>query len=341
MECSHIVNPMLRPVTCVRPVLQLHLMGMPGAVSLPFLADPTLVALGGAQRFLAALDDTGLEIVLWEGYRSYDTQSYLYRRELAAMRQEAPGASESELHDSVEQRVENPHGVFVHGTGGAVAVTLSLQGLLLDMGSRYGDRSERSRRDYFAEHPPDTPSDRRASYYRRQLRAAMEKAGFVSCGKEWWHFELGTARWALEKGRAVQLDRVLASPSPEGPSARPPIVPDRYSSWRSGVSRPFLSVSEGMQALRSEPPGHYYARVSHPGADALAGFLNREIFGGSSAILCSSGLSACLHTVAAVMGPGKTLLYADDIYYQCKAFFRRKADQLGWTFPRTTPPLAA
>ena len=314
-------------------------MGLPGAIALPFLAEPTLSALARANQYLAAAENTQLEIVLWEGYRSYETQSYLYQMQLAAVRREAPDASDSELQILVEETVENPNRTFAHGTGGALDVTLSLEGTLLDMGSHYGDRSERSRRDYFAGQSPITQADRRASYYRGHLRAAMEHAGFVSRELAWWHFEIGTAQWAREKDRSVLLDRVLAPPPLEGPAVRPPIVPDRYSAWQSGVSRPFLSVSEGALALHSEPPGHYYARVSHPGGDSLANLLNREVLGGTGAVLCSSGLSACLQTVAAVIERGRTLLYADDIYYQCKVFFRREADRFGWKPQQTKSPL--
>jgi cystathionine beta-lyase/cystathionine gamma-synthase/D-alanyl-D-alanine dipeptidase len=317
-------------------------MGLPGAVALPFLADLAVRALAEAQRHVAALaGDACLEIVLWEGYRSHETQSYLYQDQLKLVRQRNPDLCESELHALVEERVEDPDRVFAYGTGGAVAVTLSSGALLIEMGSSYGDQSDRSRRDFYAQHLPETPVDRRASYHRRLLRAAMEKAGFASDEAAWWHFELGTRLWAREKGRVALLDRVLPPPSPEGPSARPPTVPDRYPSWQSGVSRPFLSVHESAQALHSPTRGHYYARISHPGADALTCLLSREVFDSTRTILSSSGLSACIQAVVALMEPGRTLLYADDVYHQCKLAFRREAARLGWRAQQTASPLAA
>lgn len=332
----------LEPVTCVRPVLKLDLWGLPGAASLPFLAGCALKQLEQAARLVAKhRGDGALELVLWDAHRSRVTQAHLFELELDRLRAEHPNASEPQLKTMAEEVVEDPDGVFSFGTGGAVAVTLACDGAILDLGSAFGERGESAHMDFFRWRPPESQSERDAERYRTLLREAMEDADFVRSEREWWHYEFGTALWARERGRDPLLDEVVPPRWVEGPATRPPVVPVRYSTLHSGVSTPFLGVGEIHDAFAASPRGYYYARASHPGADALAAHLTREIFDGDGTELCVSGLAAALHAVRALMPDDGVLLHARDCYHDCKREFRREEQQRGWTIKQVADPLDA
>jgi cystathionine gamma-synthase len=343
MDRSSVPEVSLKPVIGIRPALQLALQGAPGAQSLPFLAEPVIERLQHAAELVAAHTEDGrAELVLWDAHRGQRTQSHLFEAQLAALRARRPELSEQELRLLTLEVVEDPDGVFSHGTGGAVAATLAIDDTMVDMGSAFGESGARARRDFYRLHPPQTPAERLADRCRRVLADSMELAGFVGSPRQWWRYEWGTARWARLGDRGeVLLGRILPVPAIEGPAARPPVVPTRYPSWQPGVARPFLSVQEGIEARSSRPRGHRYARFSHAGADALGELLTREVLGGLEAVLCVSGQSAALHAVRALLPDGGTLIHADDIYHGCKQAFRRAQRERGWQIKQVKSPIEA
>ena len=86
----------------------------------------------------------------------------------------------------------NPQRGSIHSFGMAVDVTLiDAKGREIDMGTPFDDMSERS-------HPALEESLLRSGELtraqvdnRRQLRAAMEHAGWRGISREWWHFDGG------------------------------------------------------------------------------------------------------------------------------------------------------
>jgi zinc D-Ala-D-Ala dipeptidase len=345
----------LEPVVGIRPVLQYDLQHVPGATSLPFVARPVLKQLRHAAEFIADTAREGvMELVLWDAHHTREVQHWIVERAIPDLRARYPSLSEEQVWGLAGELLGDPHDVFPHGTGGAVAVTLAVNGRIVDMGSAFGDLTERSRRDFFTKHPPETEAERSAMGYRETLHSAMTEANFWGHAELWWHYEMGTRRWALESSstttRDPQLTRVLSAPTVEGPAARPPIVPSRYSSWRAGVGHPFLDVQEGIEARSKreeseEWRGHYYARVSHPGGDALAEFLAREIFHAERVALSVSGHAASAHAVRALTAKrisstsrsGRSnghpelpkLVVTDDIYHGSMETFRK------WCYTRS------
>jgi len=80
-----------------------------------------------------------------------------------------------------------------HLTGGAVDLTLTLNGTPIAPGTGFDDTSLRAHTAHFESEPgPDR-------HVRRTLFHAMAETGFVVFSEEWWHFEYGTRRWAAVK----------------------------------------------------------------------------------------------------------------------------------------------
>ena len=89
---------------------------------------------------------------------------------------------------------DNPETPPPHVSGGAVDLTLTLDGTPIAPGTGFDDTTERAR----AAHLEDVPGPDR--HLRRALFHAMAAQGFVIYEGEWWHFEYGTRRWAAITG---------------------------------------------------------------------------------------------------------------------------------------------
>ena len=83
-----------------------------------------------------------------------------------------------------------------HLTGGAVDLTLTLDGHAIAPGAGFDDFTDRAAFDALED---VAGSDREL---RRMLYWAMQAAGFVVLDCEWWHFEHGTRRWAAITGNS-------------------------------------------------------------------------------------------------------------------------------------------
>jgi D-alanyl-D-alanine dipeptidase len=81
-----------------------------------------------------------------------------------------------------------------HLTGGTVDLTLTWQGHPLALGTPFDDFTDDARADAFERTPGRVRALRRLLYW------AMAAEEFVVIDCEWWHFELGTRRWAAITG---------------------------------------------------------------------------------------------------------------------------------------------
>ena len=323
----------LVPVTGVPTALQYDLQALPGAMAHAYVAEPVLEVL---QRAAARVRQAGhgAQLVVWDAYRTPVTQRAIfddYRSTLIAPR---PGLSPEQLHDAACAFVSDPNGVFPHGTGGAVDVTLFIDGAEAWLGTGFDDFTPRAARDFFRIQPPAESRDEEAHRNRELLRDAMETSGFVGLDSEWWHYEWGTARWAAQRVRDVLLDVVLPPAQAEGRATAARAVPDRLPVLELGVAPPFLTGRDRAEALAHMRPAHYYARASNATSGALGAVLAREIFDAEATVLLPSGLAAVIATVTALVPPGGTLMYSSDVYYECELAFRRHAAARGWTLLR-------
>ncbi len=104
----------------------------------------------------------GLQLVVWDAYRTVDTQGYL--KKLVDDERYVSGRSN-------------------HLKGLAVDVTLAdKNGKYLDMGTDFDDFTDRANSNYAKLNAVQTQN-------RKTLKEALERAGFKQWEFEWWHFD--------------------------------------------------------------------------------------------------------------------------------------------------------
>lgn len=170
--------------------------GLPGAL------ERCWVRQGVWERLQKALEllPEAYALMIFDGLRPLDVQQAIYDQFAAAVRREQPGISaealEAVLDDFVAKPVKRLERPAPHSTGGAVDLTLCLDGKPLDMGTGFDDLTAQAHTRWFEETPGAVRDHRRLLYH------VMVEAGFVSYDCEWWHYAYGEHMWAREHRRA-------------------------------------------------------------------------------------------------------------------------------------------
>lgn len=196
----------LSPLEGVVTDLQYARQALPGVPDRALLETEAAERLARAQAWLDRHGE-GHHLVVWDSWRSRTTQRAIAERYQAEL--VAGGADPAAAREATGRFVASPEGVYPHGTGGTVDVTLGRGGEALDCGTGFDEFSARAHREWFDQHPPRTEPDRARAACQRLLARAMEHAGYVGLPHEWWHFEWGTRRWAAATGRPAVLESVL------------------------------------------------------------------------------------------------------------------------------------
>ncbi|MBQ9390451.1 MAG: M15 family metallopeptidase [Synergistaceae bacterium] len=154
------------------------------------------------ERLLVAAESLpeGLRLIIWDGWRSFELQTYLYSTLFGRIK--AEGFSDDEAHKRTKIFVAYPSkdddNVSAHLTGGAVDLTLADKyGHYLPMGGDFDDTGDHSRTDYYDN---DIPENYIPRWNRKTLYRVMTQAGFTNYESEWWHYDLGDRNWAMRKG---------------------------------------------------------------------------------------------------------------------------------------------
>lgn len=155
-----------------------------------------------------------LRIVVVDGWRSTQVQSYLFRECVNAISTMHPEQAPETISQMAQQYVAMPMTDHTkpapHATGGAVDVFIADRaGKKFSFGSAFDFPGDISGTTFFEEktarNEPLSKQDEEALYNRRLLYFVMTQAGFVNFHCEWWHYEYGTQRWALETGAEQAL----------------------------------------------------------------------------------------------------------------------------------------
>ena len=182
---------------------QYHTKGIQSTTNQIFVREGVLQALRIAAQ---ALPD-GMNLLLWDGLRTLETQAELFekakisfstehRDELIELYLAAPPKSETDFR----------HFPPPHTTGGAIDLTLcDSTGKPLDMGAEFDEFKEIAWLAYFEDYRSICHDDRTLEYriYRRILYWAMMIAGFAPYPWDFWHYELGTIVAATFHGLPV------------------------------------------------------------------------------------------------------------------------------------------
>jgi zinc D-Ala-D-Ala dipeptidase len=176
-----------------------HRAGLPGAQTAGRLREGVADALARAAR---ALPD-GTTLVVWDGYRSIETQAALYDGYLAELTMVHPDQPADALEEAAARYVtppsRSPLAPPPHLTGGAVDLTLGDgDGRPLDLGTDF---------DAFVPEAGSRALEGRAlpaRDLRRLLFWTMHDQGFTAYAEEWWHFDLGDQFWGLVRDRPAR-----------------------------------------------------------------------------------------------------------------------------------------
>lgn len=166
--------------------------------------DRCWVREGVRARLLQAVDrlPEGYSLFIFDALRPLAVQKALYEQFEAAIRREHPhlGPAQVELmlEDFVARPVKRVARPAPHTTGGAVDLTLCLDGVPLDMGTEFDALVEGARTDWYETHGRMEDGLRRDG--RRLLYHVMTAAGFASYDCEWWHYAYGERLWARDRG---------------------------------------------------------------------------------------------------------------------------------------------
>lgn len=150
--------------------------------------------------FAAGSLPEGMRLVVWDGWRSFDLQTFLFKKMLDKLKAKGITGDEAREQASVYVAVpsKEPETVSGHLTGGAVDVTLAdNHGHYLNMGGGFDETEEYSQTwHYESVLMTDDSRSIIARNNRRLLIRIMESAGFSNYQNEWWHFDYGNRSWA-------------------------------------------------------------------------------------------------------------------------------------------------
>lgn len=304
----------LTRVTFAPAKLQYAIHDFPGAVEHPYLAKIAADALKVVCDDLAA---QGFGVLIWDAYRTCQTQHHILDKYTAQLRLQYPSESKLEIHHRGLAFVSDPQGIFPHGTGGAVDVTLLREGIEQDLGTGFDDFSTRSAALYFEENPPVDDDGRQIAQLRRILRSAMLRAGFVGIDSEWWHFEIYTRRWESETGAKAVLTSVLDKPKKSLDDTDSSCWNPKWPSFHLGVAQVYTTARERRAALAGSK-GNYYARKSTRSNASATAAVARS-FQTEAAHLVQSGLAAFSCAVRALLPRNGVALVDSELYYESKA----------------------
>lgn len=146
------------------------------------------VGVAAALRDVAAALPAGFGLALFDGWRSLDLQQALH----------CAAYSDPTLPPGfVAPPSADPGTPPAHLTGGTVDLTLTWHAQPLALGTTFDAFTPLAHTDAFETRPGQVRDLRRLLFW------AMREHGFIALDCEWWHFELGTRRWAAVTGQPV------------------------------------------------------------------------------------------------------------------------------------------
>lgn len=154
-------------------------------------------------------------LVIWDGWRSLELQTALFREFRDKL--EATGltgrALEHETNRFVSPPISDPALPPPHLTGGAVDLTLGdEQGSPLDMGGDHDELSDRSRTGHY-ERKEAAAGQTMSRDRRRLLCAVMSHVGFSNYPEEWWHFDIGNQSHHRRVGGPARYGAITELPA--------------------------------------------------------------------------------------------------------------------------------
>ena len=176
----------------IRVDMQYYKQGLPGSINVAYVRHEVADMLMQSAQSLP----NGIYLKVWDAWRTFETQKHLYDTYFCDLKDKHPELSDGDILILTREFVSNPYDYqYLHGTGGAVDVTLvDMNGNDLDMGTIFDDFSDKANTNYFSK------SNSSIHNNREMLLRAMLAAGFVNFSNEWWHYDYGDKLWATTTG---------------------------------------------------------------------------------------------------------------------------------------------
>lgn len=198
----------------VRDDPRYHAMGLPGARPRNSLREGVADRLARVARDLP----DGVTLIVWDGWRAFETQRALYDDWTAQLIRAHPEWSRETIERETARYVSvpsvDPACPAPHVTGGAVDLTLGDgDGRPLDLGTAF---------DAFVPQAGALALEGTAGVardLRRVLFWAMADQGFTAFVEEWWHFDFGDQFWGSITGQPARYGPI----APLG-TGRPPFA---------------------------------------------------------------------------------------------------------------------
>lgn len=145
---------------------------------------------------------------VFDAFRTKETQLELFNYVYHQQKELNSDLTHEELFCVTKEFIVHPfenqkYPVPPHNSGGAIDLTLSINGAFLDMGTEFDAVTSLSNTNYFEQDfkpeigiPRDRWIDIRKN--RRLLFNTMKHVGFINYEVEWWHYDLGDCLWADE-----------------------------------------------------------------------------------------------------------------------------------------------
>jgi zinc D-Ala-D-Ala dipeptidase len=129
------------------------------------------------------------------GHRPISLQKEMWDKTFQKFKEKFPSYSDLEVRKEASKFVCPPDIIPPHSTGGALDLTIcNLKGELLDMGTEFGEQTEKSYTDC-----EDLSLE--AKNNRNLLVKVMSNVGFTNYPTEWWHWSYGDRYWAAVKNK--------------------------------------------------------------------------------------------------------------------------------------------
>ncbi len=148
---------------------------------------------------VAASLSEGYSLHLYEGWRSQEAQQKYWEAGLLKAREKYPEKSEEEISRLVRLAIASPSSrIPPHQTGGAVDLSLTLNGQPVDMGTSYLEFTDLTKSNALG-------LAGAVRINRNLLLSAMKQAGFQNYPAEWWHYSFGDQAWAAYQRKRFAL----------------------------------------------------------------------------------------------------------------------------------------
>jgi len=168
----------------------------------PFSIQACYLRAGAAQRLKQAASylPDGIHFVVLDAWRPFEVQRALYEMIQDDLRRQYNEEEkvQTELAKFVAVPSNNIDRPSPHLTGGAIDLTLGSQNGWLNMGTEFDEFTEKAKANYYENLTTLTVEEQEIRENRRLLKKVMTQAGFTAYEEEWWHFDYGNQRWAME-----------------------------------------------------------------------------------------------------------------------------------------------